>query len=173
MPFSAMALCLLRRRGSIIIHENTGVITCTESLGTLVNARRNVRHFLFPMSLWFRRGNTNAFKSLSVNTRQSISSFLQTSLWCLQCPENERYEGVSADSKQDPAPVCHGERLLKSGELVKQQDKNSPRARRSTEGKVLFLYNTFQTTGSSPGLTPPKHSLKMVAEWERMRLVLQ
>jgi hypothetical protein len=35
---------LLHRRGLIIIHENTGVITCSELQGILVNARRNVRH---------------------------------------------------------------------------------------------------------------------------------
>ena len=151
MPFSATALCLLHRRGSIIIHENTGVITCTELLGTLVNAKRNVRLFLFPMSLWCRRGNTNAFKSLSVDTHQSISSFLQMSIWCLQRLDRMRdTEGASVDSKQDLAPVCHGVRLLKSGKLMKQHDKNSQRNQRNPEGKVLCLYKTVQITECSP-----------------------
>lgn len=70
---SAMALYLIHRRGSIIIHGNTGAITCSEFLGTLVNARRNVRLFPSSKSLWCRWGNTNAFKSRTFNTSQRIS----------------------------------------------------------------------------------------------------
>lgn len=70
---SAMALHLIHRRGSIIIHGNAGIITCSESLGTLANARRNVRLFLSSKSLWCRWGNTNAFKSRTFNTSQRSS----------------------------------------------------------------------------------------------------
>lgn len=71
--FSAMALYLIHRRDPIIIHGNTGVITCSELLGTLVNARRNVRIFQSSKSLWCRWGNTKAFKSRTFNTSQRIS----------------------------------------------------------------------------------------------------
>lgn len=112
---------LLQSRDSINIHENLWISTCSELLGTRVNAKRNVRHTSCFLSIYgadeVRLAHLNHFQSV----RRLSSLVLPNNIYWVStmCRPNGRCWGC----EQDPDPVADGERLVReAGEWENHHD---------------------------------------------------